>query len=723
MFNRTLLLFLGALSIAWIGYIGINLISSAVAPYPSNVFTLADTSVIVIHHPEEIDLDNEQMQAIQDNPLFQQLLSKTERVQHFYFSGNRKLVVLERSKPWTIKNMENYFDQFGYSVRFDNAKSFKLSNGWVGKYTDNYLLLSEKEWDEKSDKSIDWKFVDRKSSASILQNKGVSFSIENSYYIDKNNVKYISYTNTKALPLVNDQEVFQEFIPANFTGYTFYETNLLQQLSPGKHPIFEWLRYGAAIIEMDGEQCIVTDFKNGQDPIAILSSFVDESDGYATEKNAQINNCSMPKELKIGKNWKIEIFNNIALIAEDNAAIDKIIGAYETGNTLAQASLRRDNVFSSTPKKVSYRAISSDEHVTKSYLTNSIHTVVENYLSADEKQAENKDVVKQLNPLRLDAAVNALIPIQGSQFVYATTNSNTVYYLNSSAIVWSNAISGQIIGTPFILPNTEQLVVTATDGISIFNKDGSLQNGAPIPLNNAVSNAVLITWKGQYHLAVVAGNTITVFATNGKKIASTTCSVAAGQDVSLAVQGKKGELIGHVIQNGVWSTYNLNRKRVIKNQQVGEGKWFFVKSANTIAAVGMSQRKFIRITENGRSSMLVGNISNVIRQQEKDDEALFFVYQQQRIYVISNTGEIVTQFDTRVRRIEDAYLAKLTSGKTLVSIVDGISNNSYLYSLSGNDLGKQQFEGSKKIALHEQSDGQLVLISQANNYLVRYVVY
>jgi hypothetical protein len=431
----------------------------------------------------------------------------------------------------------------------------------------------------------------------------------------------------------------------------------------------------------------------------------------------------LPKELNIGKDWEIEIFNNVALIAKDKSAIDKIIGAYETGNSLAQANLRRDNVFSSTPKKVSYRSITAEQHVTKSYLTNSIHTVEENYLTSDEKQAENKDVVKQLNPIRLDASVNAIIPIQGSQFVYATTSSNTVYYLNSSAIVWSNSVSGQIIGSPFILPNTGQLVVTASDGISIFNKDGSLQNSAPIPLSNTLSTAELITWKGQYHLAVVANNSLAVYATNGKKIASTNCSIAAGQDIALAIQSKKGELIGHVIQNGVWSTYNINRKRVLKNQQIGEGKWFFVKSANTIAAVGMNQRKFIRVTENGRSSVLVGNISNVIRQVQKEEDALFFVYQQQRIYVISNTGEIVTQFDTRVRRIEDAYLAKLSSGKTLVSLVDGISNNSYLYSLNGNDLGKQQFEGSKKIALHEQSDGQLVLISQANNYLIRYVVY
>lgn len=723
MFNRSLLIFLGVLSIAWIGYIGVNLISSSVAPYPSNVFTIADTSVVVIHHPEEIDLDNPHMQVIQDNPFFQQLLSKTERVQHFYFSGNRKIVVLERSKPWTIKNMERYFDEFGYSVRFDNAKSFNVSNGWKGKYSDNFLLLSEKEWDEQADKSINWKYIDRKSSASILLNEGVSFSIENSYFIDKNNVKYISITNSKALPLVNDQEVFQEFIPANFSSYTFYETNLLKQLSPEKSPLFEWLRFGVSIIEIDGEQCLVTDYKNGQDPIAILSSYIDETTGYATAKNAHIKNCPLPKELKIGKNWKIEVFNNVALIAKDKSAIDKIIGAYETGNTLAQANLRRDNVFSSTPKKVSYRSITAEEHLTKSYLTNSIHTVAEDYVTSGEKQSENTSVVKQLNPIRLDAPINSLIPIQGTQFLFATTSSNTVYYLNSSAIIWSNAVSGQIIGTPFILPNTEQLVVTATDGISVFNKDGSLQNGGPIQLANVAANAVLITWKGSYHIAVVAGNTLSVFATNGKKIASTNCSVTAGQDVSLAIQGKKGELIGHVIQNGVWSSYNINRKRVLKNQQIGEGKWFFVKSAGTIAAVGMSQRKFVRIPENGRSSMLVGNISNVIRQLEKEDEALFFVYQQQRIYVISNTGEIVTQFDTRVRRIEDAYLAKLSSGKTLVSLVDGISNNSYLYSMNGNDLGKQQFEGSKKIALHEQSDGQLVLVSQANNYLIRYVVY
>jgi hypothetical protein len=82
----------------------------------------------------------------------------------------------------------------------------------------------------------------------------------------------------------------------------------------------------------------------------------------------------------------------------------------------------------------------------------------------------------------------------------------------------------------------------------------------------------------------------------------------------------------------------------------------------------------------------------------------------------------MAQFETRVRQIQDMYSATTEKGKTLVGILDGIANNSYIYTLNGNELSKESFEGANQLVLHKQADGSLILISESNTYLVRYPI-
>ena len=164
----------------------------------------------------------------------------------------------------------------------------------------------------------------------------------------------------------------------------------------------------------------------------------------------------------------------------------------------------------------------------------------------------------------------------------------------------------------------------------------------------------------------------------------------------------------------------MKRKQKLKSIPVGEGEWYFVKNNNQVSAVGLSKKQFVRYADNGKKGVLIGNVSKILRRTSTADQELFFLSQQQRIFVVNGTGGLVAQFETRVTNINDVYLSKNRSGKTLVGILDGIANNSYIYTLNGNELSKQQFEGSSKLVLHKRGDNSLVLVSESNNYLVRY---
>ena len=118
--------------------------------------------------------------------------------------------------------------------------------------------------------------------------------------------------------------------------------------------------------------------------------------------------------------------------------------------------------------------------------------------------------------------------------------------------------------------------------------------------------------------------------------------------------------------------------------------------------------------------MLVGNVSSILNTQNLGDEQLFFLNQQNMIYVITSTGTILGQFNSTITNIDDASIIKLPNGKTVVGIIDGIANNCYIYTIRGNELNKESYEGSNKIAFQKQTDGTILLVSQANGYLIRY---
>ncbi|MDR0801075.1 hypothetical protein [Fluviicola sp.] len=719
MLSRSIIVFLVGCSLVWISYVGFTIVEgSSTPPNPENVFSPKDDTIIVVHKPMEMNYNNPIVASLQKNSFFTLLLNEPERIQHFYFSTNRNLVLLERSKPWTSDIVKQYAEKLALSSTVSTQKHLALSNNWKGEFHGKFLVLYQGEWRPSEKSVVTWKYLDRKSSLSLVyKTTDNTYEIEDSYFISSNKVKYITHTGNEALPLINDQELFQGLIPADFDSYTFFEKNYLKSLFPQKSVLFDWMDYGLALIADQKDTCLISDYKPGQDPLAIVSELnqVTVSD---KQKQAMLQGHSFPF-LHSGKKVYLELFNNVVLIANSQQSINRIIGAYETGATLEQSTTLKYKLFSSTPQKVSYRNFDRNQQLTMSRLTHVNHSTLQ-VLNEEGQKEENAHFteIPKLNPLRLDDDLYSLTPIPGSNNLLALTRSNTLYLIGSKQILWNKNLGAEVIGKPVLIGNG--IFLAAKTGIIGLDRAGNNLSGFPITANEVTSNLFSYFWNGKDFIAFIADGQIQAYGTNGKQNLKVGIPGALQKESQLAVQGKKGQLIAHICTNTNWSSISLKSRRVLKSQNLSEGEWHLVKVNGTISLLGLSKKQFVRINENGAKAMLVGNVSSILNSQVFGDEQLFFLTQQSTIYVISGTGNILGQFNSTTSNIDDAALIKLPNGNTVVGIIDGIANNCYIYTIHGNELNKENYEGSNKIIFQEQSDGTVLLVSQANGYLIRY---
>jgi hypothetical protein len=717
MLNRSIIIFLVSCSLVWIGYVGFTIVKgSNTPPTPENTFSQKDDTIIVVHKSEEIDYNSPIMASLQKNPFFTLLLNEPERIQHFYFSTNRDLVLLERSKPWTSEIVRSYVGKLALSATISTQKQISLSNNWAGEFHGRYLVLYLGEWNPSLKSVVDWKYVDRKSSLSLVyKTKDKSYEIEDSYFISSHNIKYITHTGGKALPLIHDQELFQELIPADFQSYTFFETNYLRLKYPQESVMFEWMNFGLAVVSTQKDSCIITDYKPGQDPLAILSELnqVEISD---KQKQATLQGHYFPL-LNAKKKIYLEIFNNSVLISNSQQSINRIIGAYETGSTLEQSSTLKYKLFSNSPQKVSYRFFDKNKQETLSKLTHANHSTLQ-ILNEENAEGDSDVKIPKINPLRLDDNLRYLSAVPGTNNLVAITQSNTLYFIGSKQILWSKNLESEPIGKPLFIGNG--VFISTQNGVLGLDRAGNSLSGFPLQANEVTSNLFSYYWNGKDFISFVADGQVQGFGTNGKQSFKIAVNSTLQQKSQLVIQGKKGELIAHICTNTNWSSVSIKRKRVIKSQNLTEGEWNLVKVNSSISLLGLSKKQFVRLTENGTKAMLIGNVSSILNTQNWGDEQLYFLTQQNTIYVVTGAGTILGQFSATIHNMDDAALIKLPNGKTVVGIIDGIANNCYIYTISGNELNKESYEGSNKITFQKQTDGTILLVSQANGYLIRY---
>lgn len=716
MFKRSFIILIIASALLWIAYVGFTLASgSSNAPRPENVFSQQDDTVLVVHNTLEVNYDLPLFVKLQKKIFFIQLLNNQERIQHYFFSINRELVVLERSKPWTRDKVKAYFEKLLLSSSINPSKSFSISNGWKGSFHGKYLLIYKGEWQAQSRSIIDWKYIDRKSSFStICKDQNKNYKIENCYYLNNITSRYTAQKNNTELPLVNDQEVFQEYIPANFDSYTFYETNYLNSLYPEKSILSKWINFGCVLVTKGKDSCLLTDFKLGSNPIEELND-LNNSDLNIKSRQALLRNQSF-QILTKKKDYYLEVFNNMVYVSSSKNFINQLIGDYETGNTLAQSISLKDKLSSNSTQSVSYRFIDKTKQITLSKLPEIDYETISIYSEQEENSVE-KEENNQLTPIRLDDDLVELNTVPNSNNIIAITRSNTVYSIGTKKVNWSKQLNSEALGEPVFIG--DGIFIPTKSSIYAFDQTGNNIPGFPIVREHITSCIYPFYWSGKDYISFTTDKEVVAYTTAGKQIYRANLSKISSFPSNLVVQGKKGDLIAHICSNNIWQSISLKRNKTIATKTLANGEWKIIKVDGSISVLGISNKRFGRIAENGNQSILINQSSTKFFTQTLGSETYFYIPQGNSVFVISDRGVVLGQISTKVTDFADI---KFNKEKKIISLIDAISNNCYIYNIKGHKIGDESYEGANKVCLQKLDDGTFLLNSQSNGYLVRYKI-
>lgn len=716
--GKYLLGVIGILSLIWTIYVGVNITSTGPGLSPAAVFHQSGANVVIVHKPQELDYTEPAFQELSTNPLYASVLAHTERVQHFYFSADGTTVLLERSKPWTIPLANAYFQALSIETAFTSAREMKLSNGWTARFDKEYLLLSKEIPELSEEGTVQWKYVDRKSTASIITWSNGEPAIENCYLDADGLITYISNADTSGKHLADDQDLFSDVVPASFREYTFFEKNYLQSVDASPSPAYEWMNQGLVIVRSGKQRCIITDFISGQDPIAILGDALDESTLSTAKTSGFVRNVPLPSTILPAKSWYIEVFNNRVFIAENKDVIDAFIGAYESGATLSQQIDKYAALFNSSPKKVSYRHLSPQEHRTVSLLNSSRHTVLQKYSNAPVLAEELKN--NQLEPIRIEGGIAQLIPVQGSDFLFVVSKTNLVYGITKSGERWKIQLNEPLIGEAALSASGNELVLTTAGTVHILGRNGGEISGFPLTLTSKpASPACYYSWRGKDQLAVAEEQSLVIYQ-NGRKISSVRLPFPAGETPCI-VWENNGELVATVAGESRGVNIFVNRKRKLREFNLSPVKLIPVSTTEGVLFFGIENNRLFSVSSKGeRRDIAAGaKIAGITKDGGK---TVMLLQSGNKIKAFSESGNALGIITTAFGSAESAACVTSASGKTVVGILDGLSNNNYIYGLNGKQLTERSFEGANMIALHRQQNGSLLLLSQSNGYLVRYPV-
>ncbi len=709
---------LGAVALVWIAYTGINIASSGNAVRPNSVFA-ARTPVVVAHRPFNYELVSS-TGLIGDDELIRSLFENPERVQHMYFGAGGKTILLERSKPWTTEIVKLFLAKNKLSGVMTAAHSLKLSNGWFAKFDKEFLVISQKEPTLSGDIALNWDYVDRKSTYSrVIWNEAYP-AIENIYEKSDGSIVYVSTENGLGKHLADDQELFLDVIPEGFTDYRFYEKNYLRTLDATMSPAYDWIENGVAVVSYNGHPCVITDYIAGQDPIAILGDAVDESSIRQGKNSGFVRNTNLPKPLPIDGDWHIEVFNNRVFIAEDQRTIDAFIGAYEAGHTLSQQLDKYGVLFRNIPHKVSFRHLSPEEHRTISLLEGSRHTVVRKYVEPAEGETEEQPAMRQETPIRIEGGIAQLLPVQGSDFLFVVSKSNSIYGISKQGERWKKMLDNAPQETALSTTGKE-LIITTANTVHVLNQQGVELPGFPLQHSTNVTAACYYTWKGQNRLAVADPDNLTIYSA-GKKVSSMKLPFRPREKAALIVWVNRGELTATVTGESKAVHLSIDRKRQLKSFAVPSGELVVLKTSEGPRFFGIDNNRFLLVNANGEQRELSAGAKRIAGTTNDFGKAIIAVQTGKTIRLFSESGTQLGSVSPAFTDIQSVSCLGKASGKMIVGILDGLSNNNYIYALNGKQLTSESFEGASMIVLHRQQDGSLLLLSQSNGYLVRYPV-
>lgn len=729
MFNRVFLIVIGIISIAWITYVGFDLLDRSDKITPQNIFDSRDGEILIVNRSKELNLDQLDFQIQTEFKRWMDtLLVSPFPNERIFVSRKRALILIELPAIWSETIVNNYFKSKNVALTKLSENEFLVGNGIKVRFQRNFLLISKSDI-EPTDETLEWPLWDKKSTASIIQLNQPLLSTDIYFKPDGTvsyQTKFRENINSKK---VDDQDLFSEVLPNKLKNYHFYEKKfaLSSEIISEKSPLYKWAESGFVQFEYQGAKCIVSDYVSGQDPFVVISEEMSNADTTTNASTRQYRKIQLTKSFpsNLNSGFYMMYLADKIVIAEKKETCQAIVADYELGKTVALTENIKNAIYQKLPKKVSERFISGKTAFAQSAYQNIMIKTQIFRLMVENQVEEIVEIPKEQSwSQTIDGRIIQFLGRGNQQYIW--TSAGKLIAISNKQLRWKINIEGTLISDPAFIAwqgNVPNVILFNTDSkIYLINESGQNMAGFPFQIENNATNGVsFFKSKGVSNLLVMnESEQLLHIDSRGRLINSLKMKVGIVKN-PVDVFSQKGNVIAVVSGSEKTQTVNLQKHKVVKTHQTIVQDRVSVNTEGGPNYFSVQNGSLRQIDYTGNETILANypNAKQFKLIEGKNYTYISFV-SYNKIHVLNQQGVKLFQFDIPFKELASYDVITLENGKTFAALIDGIENNLFVLDRSGRNYTPKPLEGKEQVILSEKGNGNLVVTTSGNGFVVQY---
>ena len=710
MFGRIFLSLIFISSIAWIGYVGFDILNVKSNFSPNTVFSSEDGKIAILNRPNEIDFA--QINRFDSAPMFSLVkdLQCSECI--IFISFERAQLLIERNDNWSEDKIKQIFPD-NYSLSFSGA-NFSVGE-YDGRFFKSSLYLKKGDIQHGS-KELVFDF-DKKASASILTiNSDAEINaVEDIYFLPNGKINYITHNeNLLQGKQVKDEELFAGVVTNKFSSYHFFERDYYATIDStfAKSTMLQWTLNGFIDLNYKGERAIISDYIDGQDPILILN------DAHQTLDKNQFNDQLLNDFPTKGRSFYIKYLEDLVVMSESEATCDQIIADFKLGNTIALNEYVRNKLFGQLPKLVSERFVTADLTYSKAVYQGRI---LQTQLGASVEGvvAEKQETIS----MNCEFDVQYLVALRGNGNLVVQGKNGEIAFFEKGNLAWKTEVEQKIMGNIQVVDlysNGELFTLFNTsEKLYLIDSQGKNSSGFPVSLEKEASNQVkFYRWKGKsYLLQALNGNQVLQLDGEGRELNIIKSKEAITEQID--VWASKNKLFAGFSNSDFFEMYNMEKNKSHRTFALPV-KMQTTKIPNELIQFGIEDGHLIKIDQKGSKFKFAKfNNAKLLKVVNENKNPVILVKSANEIHLLNNEGIEFGLIHLPFNEVDDVTLTTSNSGKTTIAVVDGLENNVYLYRANGELITPKALEGQKTIQLNK-SNSSLRVTTVVDQFIVQY---
>ena len=718
MFGKTFITILTSISLVWIFFGAYQLIDDKHTLSPERVFGVEDSVVLAVNRYPEIkwgELSPKFTPKILE--LSAKLLQVISDEQTTFLSAKRDHFLIETRSNWSLSRLEQVFQKCHLALIHDGLNQYRYKDLIID-FEDNYLYFHADNLETTP--SQGWLNFDIKSSASKITISSKETEVTDIYFNHGKAVEYISKNKTGLKGRqVNDRELFCSALPANLSDYHFYEKEYACSIDPifRNSVLNDFMQTGFVEISSDSVHVLITDYKENQDPIAVFNEATHQPAGEA--ESGSFSGLKLTNEFRDTSNFYVYTFNGFAYISYSKSTCESIIAELKLGKTLLENESRMQELFSDLPQRVSERIINASLKRSVSIYKN---RVFESKLTYEGKNTQLIDEIPTVS-IHTNGLIVDFISYPGERNLMVLNENGILTSYEKGTLKWKKTLKGKLIGAAKRIKNSDYVVFTLSSSIHVINKAGNYLFGGPIDISSAQAAhpATYFNYKGQ-DLLVYPTRTNEIMRINaaGQRTSVLTLKDVKSIDAPIETWLSQNRLFLGAKDKSTFIMIDADKRIEHRRFDLKNDHVIGMSQSNELFLFGISNGMFAYTTQKGEINPLKPSKGTLMKTTDDQGNEFLIVQTGKQLEIFNALGGPLGKFEIPFDNIESAYITRI-GDVYLLSLVDGIENNVYLFGIKGRQLIKQKIKGSKKTTITEHGN-LLVLSTEMEDYLVQYLI-